>query len=72
MTTHTICFRSLIKKKLQTFESLGGLDEEEFQNGGLQFFSAGNSWCITTRVRIRHVMVPLVLHIVYRSISEYM
>ena len=34
MTTHTLCFRSLIRK-LQTYEIRGGLDEEDFQNGGL-------------------------------------
>ena len=29
MTTHTLCFRSLMKK-LQTFEILSGLREERF------------------------------------------
>ena len=40
----------------------GGIDEEDFQNGGLPFFKQGTaSWCITTRVRIRHAMIPMVL-----------
>ena len=58
MTTHTL-FRSLIKK-LKKF--WGGLDEEDFQNGEIPFFQQGTaSWCITTCVRTRHVMIPLVL-----------
>ena len=44
MTTHTLCFSSLIKK-LQTFEILSGLDIEDFQSGILPFFS--------TQVKIR-------------------
>ena len=33
-----------------------------------KYFSAGNSWCITNQVRIRHVEFPLILP--YR-ISKY-
>ena len=63
MTTHTLCFRSLIKI-LQTF----GLDEEDFQNGGTFFFQQGTADVLLLRIELDLACSPLVLPIAYRSI----
>ena len=58
MTTHTLCFRSLIKKVIDVWNS--EVDSMK-KISKMVDFQGTASWCITTRVRIRHVMIPLVL-----------
>ena len=50
------------KKSYRRLKFWSGLDEEDFQKmAEFHFFSAWNSWCITTQVRIDsfHIVISL-------------